>query len=98
MPPDPATYRGYCFAAKIISHAVWLYHVFSLNLRDAELILAATGIAFTHESIGSRCRVFGSEFAAKRFCRELAALPRSRDRLRRGKTAGIGLDEAGSIL
>jgi len=26
------------FPAEIISHAVWLYHVFSLSLRDLELI------------------------------------------------------------
>jgi putative transposase len=26
--------------AEIISHAVWLYHVFRLSLRDVELILA----------------------------------------------------------
>jgi hypothetical protein len=33
------------FPAEIISHAVWLYHVFSLNLHDVELILAEHGIA-----------------------------------------------------
>jgi transposase-like protein len=27
------------FPAEIISHAVWLYHVFSLSLRDVELAL-----------------------------------------------------------
>jgi hypothetical protein len=37
-PPDPH-YR-HRFPAEIISHAVWLYHVFSLSLRDVELILA----------------------------------------------------------
>jgi transposase-like protein len=36
--PDPH-YR-HRFPAEIISHAVWLYHVFSLSLRDVELILA----------------------------------------------------------
>ncbi len=29
------------FPAKVIEHAVWLYHPFSLGLRDVELILAA---------------------------------------------------------
>jgi hypothetical protein len=33
MTPDPATYPGYRFPSEIISHAVWLYHVFSLSLR-----------------------------------------------------------------
>ena len=38
-PPDPH-YR-HRFPAEIISHAVWLYHVFSLSLRDVELLLAS---------------------------------------------------------
>ncbi len=65
MTPDPVTYPGYRFPAEIISHAVWLYHVFSLSLRDVELILAERGITVTHESIRSWCRKFGTEFAAK---------------------------------
>jgi putative transposase len=65
MRPDPATFPGYRFPAEIISHAVGLYHVFSLSLRDVELILAERGITVTHESIRSWCRKFGSEFAAK---------------------------------
>ena len=35
LPPNP-DYR-HRFPAEIISHAVWLYHVFSLSLRDVEL-------------------------------------------------------------
>ncbi|MBP0447904.1 IS6 family transposase [Roseomonas sp. SSH11] len=65
MTSDPATYPGHRFPAEIISHAVWLYHVFSLSLRDVELILAERGITVTHESIRSWCRKFGAEFAAK---------------------------------
>ena len=41
MTSEPATYPGYRFPAEIIGHALWLYHVFSLSLRDVELILAA---------------------------------------------------------
>jgi transposase-like protein len=41
QPPDPH-YR-HRFPAEIISHAVWLYHVFSLSLRDVELLLAHSG-------------------------------------------------------
>jgi transposase-like protein len=44
MTPEPATYPGYRFPAEIISHAVWLYHVFGLSLREVELILAERGI------------------------------------------------------
>jgi putative transposase len=40
MTTEPATYPGYRFPAEIITHAVWLYHVFSLSLRDIDLILA----------------------------------------------------------
>jgi hypothetical protein len=36
-PPDPR-YR-HRFPAELISHAVWLYHVFSLSFRDVELLL-----------------------------------------------------------
>ena len=35
----------------MIEHAVWLYHCFSLSLRDVELILAARGIVVSYESI-----------------------------------------------
>ncbi len=40
MTPEPVSYHRHRFPAEIISHAVWLYHVFSLSLRDVELILA----------------------------------------------------------
>ena len=65
MTSDLATFPGYRLPVEIISHAVWLYHVFSLSLRDVELILAERGITVTHESIRSWCRKFGSEVAGK---------------------------------
>ena len=34
------TPHGHCFPRQIISHAVWLYHVFSLSLRDVERLSA----------------------------------------------------------
>jgi transposase-like protein len=46
---DP--HHGHRFPAKIISHAVWLYHVFSLSLRDVEMILAKRGVLVTHGTI-----------------------------------------------
>jgi putative transposase len=51
MTPEPASYPGYRFPAEVISHAIWLDHVFSLSFRDVELILADRGITVTHESI-----------------------------------------------
>src|SRR4051812_38384794 len=47
MTPEPATYPGYRFPAEVIGHVVWLCHVFSLSLRDVELILAERGITVT---------------------------------------------------
>ena len=37
MTSEPATYPGYRFPAEIISHAIWLYHLFGLSFRDVEL-------------------------------------------------------------
>src|SRR5215204_3476727 len=34
MTSEPATYPGYRFPAEIISHAIWLYHLFGLSFRD----------------------------------------------------------------
>ena len=45
---SPSPYRGFRFLAEVIGHAVWLYHYFSLSLRDIELILAACGIVVSY--------------------------------------------------
>ena len=58
---DP--YRGFRFPAEIIQHAVWLYHCFSLSLRDVELILAERGIVVSYESIREWGSRFGRMFA-----------------------------------
>jgi putative transposase len=65
MQPDLASYPGYGFRAVIISHAVWLYHVFGLSLWNVELILAERGIVVTHESIRQWGLRFGADFARK---------------------------------
>ena len=49
LPPNPHHRRR--FPAEIISHAVWLYHVFSLSLRDVELILAERGTVVSYETV-----------------------------------------------
>ena len=59
--PDP--YRGFRFPAEIISHAVWLYHGFSLSLREVELILAQRGIVVSYESIRTWSLRFKQDFA-----------------------------------
>ncbi len=64
-PSELLSYRGIRYPIEIISHAVWLYHVFSLSLRDVELILAERGIVVTHESIRHWCLKLGAEFARR---------------------------------
>ena len=44
-------YHGFRFPRGIISHAVWLYHRFTLSFRDVEELLASRGIEVTYESI-----------------------------------------------
>ena len=63
MTPSLASYPGFRFPVVVIQHAVWLYHLFSLSLRDVELILAERGILVTHESIRRWVLRFGSDFA-----------------------------------
>jgi putative transposase len=60
-PRDPH-YR-HRFPAEIISHAVWLYHVFSLSFRNVELILAERGVIVSYESVRRWCQKFGQSFA-----------------------------------
>jgi transposase-like protein len=44
MNRERTSYPRHRFPAEIISHAVWLYHVFSLSLRNVELILESMRI------------------------------------------------------
>lgn len=60
-PKNP--YRGFRFPPEVIVHAVWLYHCFSLSLRDVELILAARGVTVSYESIRDWGIRFGRQFA-----------------------------------
>lgn len=63
MSTTPNPYRGFRFPAQIISEAVWLYHCFSLSLREVKLILAARGIEVSYETIREWGLRFGREFA-----------------------------------
>jgi putative transposase len=62
-PPDPH-YR-HRFPAELISHAVWLYHIFSLSFRDIELLLGERGVIVSYESVRQWCLKFGASFADK---------------------------------
>src|SRR3712207_671917 len=62
-PAAKSPYAGYRFPAEVISHAVWLYFRFSLSLRMVEEMLAARGIAVSHETMRQWARKFGQGFA-----------------------------------
>ena len=63
MKPPPDPHYRHRFPAEIISHAVWLYHVFSLSLRDVELLLAERGVVVSYETIRQWCEEFGPDYA-----------------------------------
>ncbi len=65
MSQQPPRYRGYRFPPEIISHAVWLYHRFSLSFREVEDLLAERGIDVTYETIRQWCTTFGLEYARR---------------------------------
>ena len=69
-PPSDPHYR-HRFPAEIISHAVWLYHVFSLSFRDVELMLAERGVIVSYESVRRWCRKFGQSFGNRMRSRRL---------------------------
>ena len=58
-------YRKHRVPPKIISHAVWLCHRFSLSLREVEELLAERGITVSYEAVRQRCLKFGHTFAKK---------------------------------
>ena len=49
-PQSDRPYR-HRFHAEMISHAVWLHHVFSLSLRDDELLLAERGVVVSYGTV-----------------------------------------------
>ena len=67
------SYAGYRFPAEIISHAVWLYFRFPLSLRMVDELLAARGIAVSHETVRQWALKFGQAFANQIRRRLLAA-------------------------
>jgi transposase-like protein len=59
-------YRGYRFPPEIISHTVWLYHRFTLSLRDIEDLLAERNVIVSYESIRQWWATFGFDCAVGR--------------------------------
>ena len=58
-------YRGYRFPPEIISHTVWLYHRFTLSLRDIDDLLAERNVLVSYESIRQWCARFGLDYAKR---------------------------------
>ena len=58
-------YAGYRYPVQIISHAVWLYHRFTLSFRDIEELLAARGIVVSYETIRQWCKKHGATYCNK---------------------------------
>lgn len=58
-------YSGYRYPPKIISHAVWLYHRFTLSFRDIVELLAAKNVFVTYETIRKWCKKFGPAYSNK---------------------------------
>ena len=65
MRKPPSPHYRHRFPAELISHAVWLYHIFSLSFRDVELLLAERGLIVSYESVRQWCLKFGASFADK---------------------------------
>src|ERR1700761_7961453 len=63
MMPKPDPHYRHRFPAEIISHAVWLYHVFSLSLCNVELILAERGVVVSYGTVRRWCKKFAATFA-----------------------------------
>jgi putative transposase len=63
---NPKIYSGYRYPPQVISHAVWLYHRFTLSFRDIEELLAARGIIVSYETIRNWCLKFGN-----RYCKQI---------------------------
>ena len=62
--PTPS-FQRHRFPSEIISHAVWLYHRFSLSFREVEELLAKRASKVTYESVRQRCQKFGPDYAKK---------------------------------
>ncbi|MFT6925458.1 MAG: putative transposase [Psychromonas sp.] len=58
-------YAGYRYPAQSISHAVWLYHRFTLSFRDIEELLSDRGIVVSYETIRQWCEKMAQFTAAK---------------------------------
>ena len=67
------TYPRHRFPPEIISHAVWLYHRFTLSFRDVEDLLAERGVEVSYEAISCWCVKFGPQNLLRQLVEVLVA-------------------------
>ncbi|WP_068086374.1 IS6 family transposase [Polycladidibacter stylochi] len=63
MTSSPISYKRHHFPPQIIAHVVWLYHRFSLSLREVEEMLLERGIDVSYETVRRWCNKFGSAYS-----------------------------------
>jgi putative transposase len=63
MSKEVEKFKGYRFPRAIISYVVWLYHRFTLSLRDIDEILLRRGISVSYETIREWSLKFGQLMA-----------------------------------
>ena len=54
---------GYRFPKDVIAYAVWLYHRFTLSLRNVQEILFERGVVVSHETLRRWGKKFGPKYA-----------------------------------
>ena len=58
-----SSYKRFRYPKEIISHSVWLYHRFTLSLRDVQELMFERGVVVSHETIRQWCAKFGQSYA-----------------------------------
>jgi putative transposase len=56
-------YKRHRYPHQIVTHAIWLYHRFTLSYRDIEDIFASRGIIVSYETIRQWCKKFTHSIA-----------------------------------
>ena len=58
-------YASYRYPSQVVSHAVLLYHRFTLSFRDVEDLLASRGINVSYETVRNWCVKFGNQYSSQ---------------------------------
>ena len=71
MPDLPIPYRGCHFPGAVITHAVWLYRRFPLNLRNVEEMLAERCVRVSYETVRRWAAKFDGQYGEELRTREV---------------------------